>query len=139
MTNNNKNILIDSKKGLKMVQSRKQADHTARNYQRIGCSHRQLLGFIKSSYNGNIGQYRNDIYLRFTVNTCLCSKLNNTKSKFTGVSLYCFIIVMAKSWAWCNMVCLLLVWFYCQYWSICAHHCCVVKLCIYAILITRVV
>ena len=35
------------------------------------------------------------------VDTHLCSKLNNTEEKLTGVPPYCFIIVIVKLWAWC--------------------------------------
>ena len=35
------------------------------------------------------------------VDTHLCSKLNNTGEKLTGVPPYCFIIVIVKLWAWC--------------------------------------
>ena len=40
---------------------------------------------------------RNNVISDFS---CLCSKLNNTEAKLTGVPPHCFVIVIVKPWAW---------------------------------------
>lgn len=116
--NNNKYIRINSKKGLKMIQFTKQVDYDdiSRHHRWIRWSNRWFLSReqlkLKVDWlNKNIKQHE-----LTTVLYCLCSKSNNIELK---------------------LLCCYCIRFFWQYWSICVHHCCVVKVFNFAIIITH--